>query len=179
MVDSSGGVPIDVLLVEDQSADAWLVREVLKQSRIGNRLHTVGGGLEALAYLRREAPYASAPRPDLILLSADLADGEALDVLAALGTGATDYGVSVIVMSEADLDLTELRRAHRSVKALLIKPFNIRTLINAISDIDGFWLAVVKVPAAAEQARIVDAAGVTAGARSNGVETAVPVPPKR
>ena len=32
------------------------------------RLHSVGSPFEAIAYLRRDAPYFAAPRPDVLLL---------------------------------------------------------------------------------------------------------------
>src|SRR2546426_8588530 len=42
---------------------------------------TVRDGVEALAFLRREAPYEAAPRPDLLLLDLNLPKLDGRDVL--------------------------------------------------------------------------------------------------
>jgi len=50
--------------------------EALKEGKVRNNLHTVGDGVEALAFLRREGRYAEAPRPDLVLLVTAVARGK-------------------------------------------------------------------------------------------------------
>src|SRR5262245_60041189 len=60
--------PAEILLVEDNAGDIRLIREALRDGKLQNRLNVVNDGEAALAFLRRQAPYAEAPRPDLILL---------------------------------------------------------------------------------------------------------------
>ena len=61
-----------VLLVEDNPDDAFLMRRVFKRSSLPVTLHHVENGLECLNFLRRNGAYASAPRPDLILLDLNM-----------------------------------------------------------------------------------------------------------
>src|SRR6185312_14780225 len=63
---------VEVLLVEDNPADVRLTQEAFKEGRVRNKLNVVMDGEAALAYLRREGEYASAIRPDLILLDLNL-----------------------------------------------------------------------------------------------------------
>ena len=61
------GRPIEILLVEDNPGDVRLTREALKDSHVLNNLWVVENGIEALAFLRREARYADASHPDIVL----------------------------------------------------------------------------------------------------------------
>ena len=59
--------PIEILLVEDSPTDALLTQHALSKAKLINRLHTVKDGVEAIAFLRRQEPYADAPRPPKML----------------------------------------------------------------------------------------------------------------
>ena len=64
--------PIEILLVEDNRADARLTIEALKESKVNNNLTVIEDGVEAMAYLRKEGKYADSCRPDMILLDLNL-----------------------------------------------------------------------------------------------------------
>ena len=74
--------PIEILLVEDNPGDVRLTKEALKEGKVMNVLNTVEDGEEALAYLRRQGPYAQATRPDLVLLDLNLPKKSGREVLA-------------------------------------------------------------------------------------------------
>ena len=57
-----------VLVVEDPLADGGLTSPALKALTPLLQVHAVRDGVEALAFLRQEGPYAHAPRPDIIVL---------------------------------------------------------------------------------------------------------------
>ena len=67
-----GPTPINILLVEDDPSDVELTRRALQRAKLQNRVWIAGDGVEALAFLRREAPHRGVPRPDLILLDLKL-----------------------------------------------------------------------------------------------------------
>lgn len=73
--------PIEILLVEDNPGDARLTREALALSKIRNHLHLTRDGEEAMAFLRQEAPFEDAPRPDLVLLDLNLPRRDGREVL--------------------------------------------------------------------------------------------------
>ena len=64
--------PFEILLIEDEPADAKLVRMGLREGRVFCNLNHVLDGIEALAFLRREGPNRDATRPDLILLDLNM-----------------------------------------------------------------------------------------------------------
>jgi DNA-binding NarL/FixJ family response regulator len=63
---------IDVLLVEDSPGDVRLTLEAFRSINDNVRLHVTVDGVDAMAFLQREGPYAEAPRPDIILLDLNL-----------------------------------------------------------------------------------------------------------
>ena len=76
--------PIEVLLVEDDPGDVLMTQEAFNEHKVRNRLNVVSDGAEALAYLRREGPYADAVRPDLVLLDLNLPRRDGREVLAEI-----------------------------------------------------------------------------------------------
>jgi two-component system, chemotaxis family, response regulator Rcp1 len=56
--------PIEILLVEDNPADAHLTLTALRDARSPNEVHVVADGEEALAFLKREGIHINASRPD-------------------------------------------------------------------------------------------------------------------
>jgi CheY-like chemotaxis protein len=65
---------ISVLLVEDDPGDVLLIREALAEHKVGNVLCAVSDGVEAMRFVRREAPFEDQERPDLLLLDLNLPD---------------------------------------------------------------------------------------------------------
>ena len=56
---------VEVLLVEDDLADVYMVQEALEDWQVPTSLHIANDGVQATAFLRREGPHADAPRPGL------------------------------------------------------------------------------------------------------------------
>ena len=76
--------PILILMIEDNEGDVFLTKEALSSAKITNSLDVVADGVEGLAYLRREGKYATALRPDLILLDLNLPRKDGRQVLAEI-----------------------------------------------------------------------------------------------
>jgi len=104
------GRPIDILLVEDNPADARLAQEALRDTGGPHALHHVQRGDEALTYLRRAGGHEAASRPDLILLDLNLPGMGGHDVLAALKSDPELRRIPVIVLSSSQADQDVLRR---------------------------------------------------------------------
>jgi CheY-like chemotaxis protein len=73
-----------VLLVEDSPGDVRLTQEAFREADSTMRLCVVVDGVEAIALLRREGVFASAPRPDRILLDLSLLKMDGRQVLASI-----------------------------------------------------------------------------------------------
>lgn len=64
--------PTDVLLVEDDPADIYVIRRIVADYGHNLRLWIIPDGVEALLFLSKAPPLAHAPTPALILLDLKL-----------------------------------------------------------------------------------------------------------
>ena len=105
---------IEILLVEDNPADIRLAQEAFKDAKVHNILYTVGDGVEAMAFLRREGKYADAPRPDLILLDLNLPKKDGREVLAEIKTDEHLKLIPVVILtvSKAEEDILKTYNLH-------------------------------------------------------------------
>ena len=137
---------IQILLVEDNSGDARLTLEALKETTLYNQLQHVADGVEALAYLRREGRHAHAPRPDLILLDLNLPRKDGREVLAEIKADQELRRIPVVVLttsqSEEDISIAYDLNAN----CYVAKPVDLDNFIKVVRIIEEFWLTIVKLP---------------------------------
>ena len=133
-----------VLLVEDDPGDVVMIQEVFTDA-LPARLDVVGDGDAALAFLRREAPYADAARPDLVLLDLNLPRRDGREVLAAIKTDSALEHIPVVVLTTTD-DKVEIQRCYDlGCNVYITKPVNYESFADAIRQL-GLFLAVIQVP---------------------------------
>jgi chemotaxis family two-component system response regulator Rcp1 len=140
------GEPVDILLVEDNPGDARLMKEALAEAKIRNRLHLVADGLEALAYLRRQDPFAGAGRPDLILLDLNLPGKDGREVLAEIKGDWDLRRIPVVILTTSRAESDIVRAYDLHADAYVTKPLDIEQFITVVKSIEDFWLAIVKLP---------------------------------
>lgn len=97
-------IHVNILFVGDNLDELDRVRQVLQQAKVSNRLHVVGDGMEAMAYLLRNSPYVSAPKPNLVLLSMNLPRKSEIDVLVELKTNPEFAEVNVVMLTGSESD---------------------------------------------------------------------------
>lgn len=136
----------EILLVEDSPADVRLTKEALREGKIWHNLVVVGDGVEAMAYLRREAPYTNAYPPDIILLDLNLPRKTGHEVLAEIKSDPDLRRIPVIVLttSEQDEDVSSAY-THRA-NSYITKPVDIAQFIKVVKTFDEFWFTMVRLP---------------------------------
>lgn len=140
--------PIDILLIEDNPADAELTREALRGGKIQSNLHVIEDGDAAFAYLRRQGDDVSARHPDLVLLDLNLPGRDGLSVLEEIKSDPELCHIPVVILttSEAEQDVMQSHRRHAN--CYVTKPVNLQQFRNAVRTIEHFWCAVVRLPSA-------------------------------
>jgi CheY-like chemotaxis protein len=138
--------PVEILLVEDNEADARLTKEALSDSKLRNELNVVTDGVEAMAFLRRAGRYADAPQPDIILLDLNLPKKDGRQVLAEMKDDPDLKHIPVVVLttSEAEQDILKSYELHAN--CYITKPVDLDSFIEIVRSIENFWLTIVKLP---------------------------------
>jgi CheY-like chemotaxis protein len=137
---------IDVLLVEDDPGDVLMTREAFADHKLRNVLHVVDDGVDAMAFLRQEAPYADAPRPDLVLLDLNLPRMDGREVLAAIKADDDLCSIPVVVLTTSEAEEDVLRSYKLHANAYVTKPVDFERFLEVIRQIDDFFVSVVKLP---------------------------------
>lgn len=138
---------IEILLVEDNPGDARLTLEAFKEGKVLNHLSVVNDGVEALAFLRREGPYAGAKTPDLILLDLNLPRKSGREVLAEIKHDERLKTIPVVVLTTSS-DEQDIARAYDNhANCYLTKPVELDQFLRVVHSIENFWLTLVKLPA--------------------------------
>lgn len=138
--------PIEILLVEDSPTDIELTLEALKDARLKNNVTVIENGVDALAFLRKDAPYTDAKTPDLILLDLNLPRKDGHEVLSELKADPDLAVIPVVVLttSAADEDIVKSYKLHAN--CYIIKPVDFTQFLSAVQSIEDFWFTVVKLP---------------------------------
>jgi CheY-like chemotaxis protein len=145
---SRSGRPIEILLVEDNDNDAENTMDALRTGRVRNRVHWVADGEEALRFLRKEGPYATAPMPDLILLDLNMPRMSGLEVLEEIKEHSLWKRIPVVMMTASEKEQDVLAAYDRHANCYVTKPIDIDKFIQAVRSIEDFWLSIVCLPAA-------------------------------
>jgi CheY-like chemotaxis protein len=140
--------PIEILLVEDSPSDTDLTLEALKGFKVRNHVSVVEDGVQALQFLRRQAPYAEAPRPDLIMLDLNLPRKDGREVLAEIKTDDDLKTIPIVVLTTSHAEQDVLRAYQLSANCYITKPVDFNQFLDVVRSIESFWLFVVTLPPA-------------------------------
>ncbi|WTW93914.1 response regulator [Streptomycetaceae bacterium NBC_01309] len=134
--------PFDILLVEDDLADALLIEEVLLHGGTPRRIAQVSDGVEALERLNDPA----VPRPDLILLDLNMPRMNGRELLHVLKNDENLKVIPTVVLttSGAPEDVAAAYRNHSN--AYITKPVNLDDFTHAVRSIDTFFLDTAASP---------------------------------
>lgn len=139
--------PVEILLVEDNPGDVRLTMEALKESKVINRLTVVKDGVEALAFLRRQGPYAQAPRPHLVLLDLNLPKKDGREVLAEIKADEDLKRIPVVILTTSQDEQDVFKSYHLHANCYITKPVDLEQFITVVKSIEDFWLGIVVLPA--------------------------------
>lgn len=149
-----GGRTVQVLVVEDNPADTYLIVSALRDARIPNEIHTASDGEEALKFLLRQGEHANASRPDFVFLDLNLPKIDGHEVLAAMKADRQLRRIPVIVVSGSSLESDLVRAYDQQVAGYLVKPLRHDEYFAAIRAVKELWLHVVTLPPKSESAAI-------------------------
>jgi len=137
---------IEILLVEDSPADVLLTREAFEQNKILNTLHVAEDGVQAMDFLYKRGDYASAPRPDLILLDLNLPRKNGREVLAEIKADSDLRKIPIVVLTTSSAEEDILRAYDLNANCYVVKPVGFDNFMEAMQSIRHFWFSIVTLP---------------------------------
>ncbi len=139
-------LPIQVLLVEDNPGDAQLTRIALEDGKMHINLSVVDDGVEAMAFLRRQALYIDSPHPDLILLDLNLPRKDGREVLAEIKADEILRRIPVVILTTSQAEEDIIRAYNLCANCYISKPVDFDQFIKIVQSIEDFWFTIVKLP---------------------------------
>ncbi len=140
--------PVSLLLGEDNEADANIIRRMLGNASVPNRVEVAGDGCEALVLLREPGRRT----PDVILLDLNLPRMDGFETLAALKADPRLNTIPVIVLTSTR-DAEAVNRAYGlQASAFVTKPAGLDGYRAVVAAFEDFWLRTARLPDAAGSA---------------------------
>jgi chemotaxis family two-component system response regulator Rcp1 len=146
MSTDTGGRPMEILLIEDNLADARLAIEALKVGRVKHRLTLVRDGVEAMEFLYQQGRFARAPRPDLILLDLELPLKDGREVLVEVKTDLRLSSIPVVILTASQDHADLLRSQLLQVDGYMTKPVDLGKFLTLVRELQRFWMSDVVLP---------------------------------
>lgn len=131
----AAGYPFDILLVEDDPADALLITSTLLDRGPGRAIAQVDDGVAALERLRD--PDCS--RPDLIVMDLNMPRMGGRELLAILKADQELRVIPVVVLTTSNAPDDIVAAYSQHANAYITKPINLDGFVNAVRNIDSFF----------------------------------------
>lgn len=139
--------PINILLVEDNPADARLAEKALQNWKSRNRVYHVNDGEKCLKFLKRQDEFSGMPRPNLILLDLNMPRVSGHEVLKTIRKEKELCGLVVVVMTTSDNDTDVSLSYSWGANSYIIKPVDFDHFLKVMCNMEEYWLNTVRLPA--------------------------------
>lgn len=140
------GVPIEILLVEDNRGDVRLTIEALRDAKVSNHLTVAPDGVEALALIHGNPPHQEAGHFDLILLDLNLPRMNGSELLAELKGDPKLKRIPIIILTSSKAEIDILKTYDLHANCYITKPIGFEEFTHVVRSIEDFWLSVVTLP---------------------------------
>jgi two-component system, chemotaxis family, response regulator Rcp1 len=136
----------EILLVEDNPAEARLIVEVFDGFAIKNNITIVTDGDEAMNYLNKKDKYKNRKCPSLIILDLNLPKKDGREVLKVIKYDEKLKIIPVIVLTTSSNE-EDVKMAYSNyASAYLTKPSELHEFVKLIKLFEGFWFNCATLP---------------------------------
>lgn len=139
--------PINILLVEDEPADAHLFRAAFQEGQVRGNLHHALDGVEAMAFLDDGSENGSRPKPDLILLDLNMPRMNGREFLASIKSAQAFSSIPVVVLTSSDAERDVVASYHLGAAGYITKPVDMDQFIDTLRGLERYWFGLVRLPA--------------------------------
>ena len=140
---------MEILLVEDSSADVELTRRALRQDALLSRIHIARNGEEALNFIYCRGPFRERivePLPQLILLDPKMPKVDGLSVLRTLKEDPRTRSIPVIILTSSKEEKDVVKSYDLGVNSYIQKPVDFGQFPETIHTLGLYWLVFNQGP---------------------------------
>lgn len=127
------------LLVDDDDDHAELIVQSMRRCRIGNTIDRVADGVQAMEYLRRQPPYASKLRPDVLLLDLNMPKMGGHEVIESVRADPQLSVIPIVILTTSDAETDRIRAYKLHANSYLVKPTDFKSLSKMVEDLNLYW----------------------------------------
>ncbi len=136
---------VHVLVVEDEVDGLESIRVALANLELFTFVHTVESGAQALAFVRNEGVWRTAPKPTVILMDLRMPGMDGVETLEALRSLEGASHIPVLLLSGSRDEVDVARAYSAGANCLVTRPEGLRELQSLLGEIFRFWLTVPRL----------------------------------
>jgi len=130
---------IKILLVEDDAADAQLIRRLISRRRFNSEVTELNDGEKAIRELK-EISAGKGSQPDLVILDLNLPLKDGFEILSFIRGDSKLKELTVIVLTASTNDADKLRSLSLKANGFVSKNNGFKTFTNDIlTAIEDYW----------------------------------------
>jgi two-component system response regulator len=140
---------VEILLVEDNPNDVVLTLRAFKKHKLGNGIHVVHDGAEALEFLFGTGAYAGRSfesRPRVILLDLQLPKVDGLEVLQRIKADPRTCVIPVVVLISSREQCDVVESYQLGVDSYIVKPVDFERFTEAMRQLGLYWVLLNQPP---------------------------------
>lgn len=135
-----------ILVAEDNEEDVFIFREAFSDSPFRCDIQVVRDGAQVLTALRREAPYETAARPDIVVLDINMPVKNGLEALRDIRSDRSLAALPVIIFTTS-ASVDDVMLAYRfGASSYIVKPTNYESMQEIVSSMCLYWGTIVRLP---------------------------------
>ena len=134
---------LNILVVEDEKADALLIKRALIKGSIASNIRVVVDGEQAIDYLQGNGEYADRnnhPVPNLVLLDLKLPKINGLEVLRRIKTMKILKRIPVVILSSSQQQQDIKEAYDNGANSYFVKKVKFSQFVTLAEQITQYWL---------------------------------------
>jgi CheY-like chemotaxis protein len=135
-----------ILLVEDNSQDAFLVTEALEEQEFIAKIHHVEDGAKAILFLKKLPPYENEEQPNLILMDINMPIMNGHEALKKIKSIPEIKHIPVLMLTTSSRNEDILKAYREQTSSYIVKPDDIYALDNLAATMKNYWTSTVRLP---------------------------------
>ncbi len=134
---------VQILIVEDNPADAELALRAFKKHNLSNHVHWIKDGAEALDFIFTRGDYSYRKennQPKLVLLDLKLPKVDGLEVLRQMKSDDNTKMIPVVVLTSSDEEQDMIECYQLGVNSYITKPVDFDKFVESVAELGLYWL---------------------------------------